>query len=153
MKEVGMDKLKQNVESLPCDRHAELIGETRKDVDVLKALLDAQTFVQSHSPLSPTEEGLEAIRYANLDQLLVRAWPAVKRDLDCQNLSNPYDIQERAMWQVMRSPEQFLTDVEIDRLKTVAYEHGKNLHSYLQLLGLLARDRYLAERSGLSALR
>ena len=58
---------------------------------------------------------------------------------------NPYDIQQFCIEQAVVFPEKFLSEEQVNVLKTDAYKMGLPLTSYMNVVAVMARDRYFKE--------
>ena len=106
----------------------------------------ADPFTQTHSPLSITEKGHEMIKRIGMDKMFESNWERIKKLIEeCSESKNPYDIQQFCMQQAVVFPEKFLSEKQLDTLKTDAYNTGIPLTSYMKVLAVLSRDRYFKE--------
>ena len=106
----------------------------------------ADPFTQTHSPLSITEKGHEMIKRIGMDKMFESNWERIKKLIEeCSESKNPYDIQQFCMQQAVVFPEKFLSEKQLDTLKTDAYNTGIPLTSYMKVWAVLSRDRYFKE--------
>lgn len=153
----------KKVDGLPCDRHKEKMDEhdnavsrlntsitfLTKEIDSAMRMFQQQhirtdSFTQTKSPLSITEPGWDMVRRLGLDMMFERNWERIKRlvDTDVKD-KNAYDIDAFCVQQAVVFPEKFLSDSEISILKDDAFKNGLTLTSYMKVIAVMARDKYL----------
>lgn len=127
------------------------IDEIRRDLSYLKGSIDILRtpggLIQSHSPISLTEQGRQVATELNANRLLDQNWATIKEVICSKNLSTQYDIQQYCIETASVDPQMFFDDTTINAVKNYAYEKGKPVQLYLRVLGVLIRDRYLQEEA------
>lgn len=111
-----------------------------------KLVLDP--FTESHSPLQITEIGKEMIKRTGMHEIFEKNWDKINEIIknNCNSM-NPYDIQQFLIEQSIVFPEIFLSQSELDKLKTDAYKMGLSLTSYMKVIAVMSRDRYFDENN------
>ena len=101
-------------------------------------------FTESHSPLSISEEGRKMMERLGMQAMFDENWERIKSLID-ENVSdkNPYDIDQFCQEQSVVFPEKFLKKEQVDKLKADAYREGLSLTSYMRVIAVLSRDKYL----------
>lgn len=102
---------------------------------------------KSHSPLSLTEKGQAAAKEMHADDIISRNWNNIDSAISEVKEQAPYDIQQFCIETILFSTKKFLSDEDIRKIKSFAYNHGKPLQTYLQILAILIRDKYLKEHN------
>lgn len=124
------------------------VSVIKDDISTIKAFITVygqsnNPFAKTNSPVSLTPEGIEVSRDLGIENLIIRHWTEIQKDLsnalkqDC----NPYDIQQEAI-NVASKMQRYLTISELDIIKRYAYQHGHTLASYDLLIGVHIRDIY-----------
>lgn len=138
--------IEKAIDRLPCEHHRDMIEEARISIISAGASPDNPgPVLGAHSPLSPTEEGWKAIRELHLDEMLERNWGPIAADLAKASPQLPYMIHIRAVGTAAAFPKTYLQQPDIDAIGSYAYQKGADMRIYLQLFGVLARDRYIKE--------
>lgn len=103
---------------------------------------------QTKSPLSITEKGWETVRRLGMEKMFNNNWERIN-DLISKGAEsqNAYDIDRFCVEQAVVFPDKFLSENEISTLKEDAYKNGLLLTSYMKVLAVLSRDRYLKEHN------
>lgn len=57
---------------------------------------------------------------------------------------NAYDVDQFCLEHAVVFPERFLSKEEVNVLKDDAYKEGLSLTSYMRVIAVLSRDRYLS---------
>lgn len=162
------------INGLPCGNHAQNIyrhDQEHRDmesrmtrvetsVEYLHKSLDSLTkglqqgtkglildpYALNHSPLSITDEGREMMRRVGMGEMFDQNWDRIEHLIDeGVEDKNAYDIDQFCMEQAVVFPEKFLDREDIGVLKNDAYEQGLSLTSYMRVVAILARNRYLEE--------
>ncbi len=140
------------------EKNTKNIDEIRTDIVYIKANLsvlaeainkEKQHLVQSHSPLSLTEEGKAVAKELDAERLIASNWeskilPLMRTELKSKN---PYDIQQYCLEKFTVLPEKFLSTESLEHIKFFAYNKGKSIFQYLQVMGIIIRDRYMQENN------
>lgn len=156
----------KHIDDLPCNLHQEKMNELDKSVIRIETsirfltkeleatmklfqrqhLIKDDGFTQSKSPLSITPKGWEMVKELGVDKMFDHNWNRIE-SLITDNVKdkNAYDIDNFCIEQAVVYPEKFLGDSDIATLKTDAYEKGDSLSSYMKVVAILSRDRYLKE--------
>ena len=163
------------ISALPCDNHSQIMNRhdeehrsagtrmTKVEVSVeyLQKSLDSLTkglqgnnklildsFTLNHSPLSITEKGREMMQRLGVEEMFKRNWERIDRYID-ENVKdkNAYDVDQFCMEQAVVFPENFLSKEEVNVLKDDAYKEGLSLTSYMRVIAVLSRNKYLAEHN------
>lgn len=161
------------INALPCTNHAHDIGRHDEEhrnmesrmarvetsVEYLQRSLDSLTkglqgnsglildpYSLNHSPLSITERGREMMRRVGMGDMFDQNWDRIEHLIDeGVEDKNAYDIDQFCMEQAVVFPEKFLDKEAIGVLKADAYKEGLSLTSYMRVVAVLARNRYLEE--------
>lgn len=155
----------KKIDTLPCDRHSDkmtghdnavtrietAIEYMAKQIDSTMSMfqqnIKPDSFTQAHSPLSITPKGWEMVKRLGLDKMFDDNWPRIKELIDngVQD-KNAYDIDDFCKKTAIVFPEKFLTDENIAVLKDDAFKNGYTLTSYMNVVAVMARDRYFKEK-------
>lgn len=159
------------INNLPCATHEHNIGRHDREhrnmegrmarvetsVEYLQRSLDSLTkglqgnnglildsYTLNHSPLSISEKGRAMIERLGLQQMFDENWERINKLID-EGLEekNAYDIDQFCMEQAVVFPEKFLAKEQINVLKADAYREGLSLTSYMKVVAVMARDKYL----------
>lgn len=104
-------------------------------------------FIQSHSPISLNELGKKVAEELNVSEMIDSNWDKISAYLDANLKSkNAYDIQQYCVQTATISLESFLDDKDIDRVKLHAYNLGKHMFMYGNMIGVLIRDKYFEQK-------
>jgi hypothetical protein len=158
------------LDNLPCEIHKSDIRENQASADInfaelktsltfIKGSLDALTqslqrqntivgppFTQRHSPLSITQEGYDLAEKLGMNDMIDANWDRICRYIDeSLSSSNPYDVQEFLIEQLVVYPLQFITEGDLDKIKLTSYQEGNHLLVYMNVVAILIRDRYFHE--------
>lgn len=107
-----------------------------------KLILDKYT--ESHSPLSISAGGREMMRRVGMQAMFDENWERIKALIDeGASDKNPYDIDQFCQEQSVVFPEKFLKKNQLDVLKADAYREGLTLTSYMRVIAVLSRDKYM----------
>lgn len=153
-------------ENLPCDRHEKIIDNLSTAmaqnnialaklekgqenicnmINIIASSSPTSQFTQSHSPISLTDKGREIAVILNLSGIIENNWDKITTIID--NEKNPYDIQMEFISKFIISPEKYLDEESLDKIKNDAYSRGVALIEYMRMLGVMSRDRYFSEHS------
>lgn len=127
-------------------------GDTKRKIDhVMNAISCGPTssavgLIQSHSPISLTEEGRNVARKINAEEIIDKCWSTIKGLID-ENVgcNSAYDIQKYCIETSAIFPEKFYDEESLNSLKDHAYNAGVQLSRYTEMMGIIIRDRYLKE--------
>ena len=161
------------INTLPCANHAHDIGRHDEEhrnmesrmarvetsVEYLQRSLDSLTkglqgnsglildpYSLNHSPLSISEKGHEMMRRVGMGDMFEQNWDRIEHLIDEGVVDkNAYDIDQFCMEQAVVFPEKFLDREAINVLKADAYKEGLSLTSYMRVVAVLARNRYMEE--------
>lgn len=160
------------IQALPCDHHSQIMerhddehrnaGERMTKVETsvlyLQKSLDSITkglqgnkgliidpYSLNHSPLSITPKGYEMMARLGVENMFDRNWERIDRYID-ENVKdkNAYDVDQFCLEHAVVFPEHFLKKEEVNILKDDAYKEGLSLTSYMRVIAVLSRDKYLA---------
>lgn len=134
------------------DKH---VSTMKDSLSAIKATTDLLyqahlSTVKSHSPISLTEKGTDISNTLKIEEKVSTHWNAIKKAIDKRNPSNPYDIQVVAMDMAQKCFDAVFSEEEKNEVKVYAYNSGINLLEIYPIIGVIVRDRYLAEK-GFSA--
>ena len=78
-------------------------------------------------------------------EMFQRNWERIDRYID-ENVrdKNAYDVDQFCLEHAVVFPERFLAKEEVNILKDDAYKEGLSLTSYMRVIAVLSRDKYLA---------
>ena len=160
------------IQGLPCDSHSKKmerhddehrnVGERMTKVETsviyLQQSLDSLTkglqqgkynlildpYAKNHSPLSITEEGFKMMARLGVKEMFEKNWERIDRYID-ENVrdKNAYDVDQFCLEHAVVFPEHFLQKDEVNILKDDAYKEGLSLTSYMRVIAVLSRDKYL----------
>ena len=104
------------------------------------------TYTQNHSPLSITDKGREMMQRVGMGEMFDKNWDRIDKLItEGVEDKNAYDIDQFCMEQAVVFPDKFLGKEDITVLKNDAYKEGLSLTSYMRVVAILARNRYLKE--------
>ncbi|MDR0681788.1 MAG: hypothetical protein LBG15_08080 [Dysgonamonadaceae bacterium] len=125
------------------------IDEIRRDLSYLKGNIDIITMKNNplrkkKSPISLTDKGLAISQQIRAKEIIDRNWERIYENLE-KNIcdKNAYDIQGYCLTTPSVNPEKFFGDDDIRNIKEFAFSQGNPLHIYMQMMGIIIRDRYL----------
>lgn len=139
------------IEALRGDFHA-VNGDIRYIKNMINSLVNANqtsaaALVQAHSPLALTDTGRKAAGEMSATEAVAANWSHVKSILDAEVPSrNPYDIQTFCLERIPVEPERFFGNDVLDAFKVYAFNHGRTLFDCLKVVGVIVRDKCLADR-------
>lgn len=156
-----LNEIRQDVNSLKVDVGALKVDvnnlksesrDTKRKIDhVMNAISCGPTssavgLIQSHSPISLTEEGKDVARKINAEEIIDKCWSTIKGLID-ENVgcNSAYDIQKYCIETSAIFPEKFYDEESLNSLKDHAYNAGVQLSRYTEMMGIIIRDRYLKE--------
>lgn len=160
------------IQALPCDHHSQIMerhdaehrnaGDRMTKVETsvayLQKTLDSLTkglqgnkgliidpYSLNHSPLSITDKGREMMARLGVEDMFDRNWERIDRYID-ENVKdkNAYDVDQFCLEHAVVFPEHFLKKEELNVLKDDAYKEGLSLTSYMRVIAVLSRDKYLS---------
>lgn len=103
-------------------------------------------FAKSQSPISLTEDGKKIADELNADAIVDSYWENIEKYLIDKNInqkSNPYDIQQECFNYVSTNFYKNLSENEMKKIKSIAYNNGDNIDNYDIIFGVVIRDKYL----------
>ena len=103
------------------------------------------TYIQSHSPVSLTDEGKKVAEEMGADAIIDKNWGVISEVLKEVDGKNAYDVQQFCINTAEERPERFFDPATIDKVKMFAFQKGKHVILFYSVLGLLIRDRYFSE--------
>ena len=122
------------------------VEDLTKNLQVGDKKLILGSYTQSRSPLSITDKGREMMQRVGMGEMFERNWDRIERLInEGVEDKNAYDIDQFCMEQAVVFPGKFLGREDIGVLKDDAYEQGMSLTSYMRVVAILARNRYLEE--------
>lgn len=132
---------------------SKIVDDIRMDISLMRMALTAAlsgdaagTIIQSHSPMSLNEAGKKLAAEMNIDGRIEKNWAKIQLLLNNNTgPKTPYDIQQFCIDTARVYPERFLSDEDIDFLKDYAYDNGKPLAYYGEMIGVIIRDRYFEQ--------
>ncbi len=160
------------IQALPCDYHSQIMEHHTEEhnnarermvkvetsVEYFQKTLDSITkgllqgnnnisldpYSLSHSPLSITDKGREMMKRLGVEEMFQRNWERIDRYID-ENVKdkNAYDVDSFCLEHAVVFPEKFLAKEEVSILKDDAYKEGLSLTSYMRVIAVLSRDKYL----------
>ena len=157
----------KRIDEFPCERHQEKMNEhdsavvrietsityLTKEIDTAMRTFQQQNiktdgFTQTNSPLSITEKGWEMVKRLGLEKMFDDNWKRIDELISKEaDSKSAYDIDRFCLEQAVVFPEKFLSQDEISILKEDAYKNGLLLTSYMKVLAVLSRDRYMKEHN------
>ncbi|MBQ9178433.1 MAG: hypothetical protein IJ140_05520 [Prevotella sp.] len=160
------------IQALPCVHHSQIMerhdaehrnaGDRMTKVETsvayLQKTLDSLTkglqgnkgliidpYSLNHSPLSITDKGREMMARLGVEEMFEKNWERIDRYID-ENVrdKNAYDVDQFCWEHAVVFPEHFLQKDEVNILKDDAYKEGLSLTSYMRVIAVLSRDKYLS---------
>ncbi|MBS4060682.1 MAG: hypothetical protein KG029_09800 [Bacteroidetes bacterium] len=132
------------------DKIDKSIDEIRRDMSFLKGSIDvmksggSNQLLQSKSPVTLTEKGIEVAKELKANDIIARTWNKIFEILEREiSNKNAYDIQQFCIEQVSIEPEKFFDNEGVISIKNFAYKEGNPLQLYTRMLGVLIRDKYM----------
>ena len=122
------------------------VDDLTKNLKVGGTGLILGSYTQNHSPLSITDEGRKMMQRVGMGEMFDQNWDRIEKLIsDSLEDKNAYDIDQFCMEQAVVFPEKFLGKEDISVLKDDAYKQGLSLTSYMRVVAVLARNRYMEE--------
>ena len=120
------------------------IEDLTKNLQIGNRQLILGNYTHNHSPLSITPKGREMMQRLGVEEMFERNWERIDRYID-ENVKdkNAYDVDQFCQEQAVVFPERFLAKEEVNVLKDDAYKEGLSLTSYMRVIAVLARDKYM----------
>ncbi|MEK7561002.1 MAG: hypothetical protein AAB539_03550 [Patescibacteria group bacterium] len=106
--------------------------------------------VQRKSPITLTEKGEQISAALKITEKIANHWDDIKTEVKKRSPINPYDIQTAAMDVARNCFDAFFSDTEKSEIKLYAYNAGMDLLEIYPIIGILVRDKILAE-NGIAA--
>ncbi|MGL5913972.1 MAG: hypothetical protein ACRCZB_07380 [Bacteroidales bacterium] len=126
--QLNLEKVKDDITQLKI-----IVGGFSKESDLAK----------SFSPLALTEKGIKLSEKLRIKERIVANWDKIKAYIDANVLDkNPYDIQVFCVEMATVKLINFFSEQDIKDLKLLAFNEGKPVESYGNLIGLEIRDIY-----------
>lgn len=155
----ALDKIKEEVIAIKAEQssiHRTLerqegsLADFGKEMAYVKGSLDivksgSPTLMQSHSPISLTEDGWKVVEELKGNDIVDRNWGKIKEVLEPMKEHTAYAIQEFCIETASVESEKFFSEADIRCVETFAFQKGYPVALYFRVLGLLIRDRYFAE--------
>lgn len=128
------------------------LAQIGQDLMYIKAELrvrntsSAGALLQAQSPVSLTDKGKAAADAIDASGILAESWESRIRPAIASAAPSgaAYDVQQFCLERMPVEPEKFFSPGAIDRMKRFAFEHGVSLFEVASVVGILARDKYLA---------
>ena len=155
------DRIDRRIDELTCkchhdklEEHSLSIAKLDTTLDYIKNALDAALgtqhrlngFTQTMSPLAITELGMAMVKRLGLDKMFERNWVRINSLIEeGAESETPYDIDRFCREHAVVYPEKFLGAEDIVVLKNDAYLQGLSLTHYMNVVAVMARDRYFKE--------
>ena len=157
--EMKRDECKMRIAGLESDSNAIVkridamqadVSELKSDMSYMKGRFDAvlevaSSWTQSKSPISLTDEGERVMKELEIGKTIDENWERIQRSIKGMNIKNPYDIQQYCIETASVNLNWFFPDEKIEMLKRYAFKNGISLFSFGRPIGVMIRDRYLAE--------
>ncbi len=132
---------------------ASSVAELRSAVDAMRRLTDllftnkiTSEFTKSQSPVTISPEGDQIIKSLGLHEMIDKKWADLSHLItEKAGTASPYDIQQFCITQSMLYPELFLCEEDLIRIKEEAYHTGRTINPYMNLIGVMVRDKYFIE--------
>lgn len=134
-----VDSLKGTTETL-----GSTVNSMKSAMDIMRKETDNQ-YLQSHSPVSLTDEGKKVAEEMGADAIIDKNWGVISEVLKEVDGKNAYDVQQFCINTAEERPERFFDPATIDKVKMFAFQKGKHVILFYSVLGLLIRDRYFSE--------
>lgn len=111
----------------------------------LGVLIKKNALTESNSPISLTELGKKAAEDLQAREMIDKNWLNIFAMLASANVTSAYDVQEFCINQMQMTPEKFIGEDGIKRVKAYAYKNGYAVELYYRVFSVIMRDRYLKE--------
>ena len=124
------------------------IDEVRKDISYLKGTTDIirmgnHPLTKSKSPVTLTDLGNSISAKLNAEEMICRNWDDIYLDLETNvGSNNAYDIQKYCIETATVELSKLISKVDLEKVKTFAFNDGKPLAYYAPIFGILVRDKY-----------
>lgn len=132
------------------------INEIRGSIQYIKENVDSinnrlinyenNKFAKSQSPISLTEDGKKIAKELDVEAIIDSHWENIEKYLIERNISpesNPYDIQQECFNYVSTNFYKNISESEMKKIKSIAYNNGDNIDNYDIIFGVVIRDKYL----------
>lgn len=162
MKEKELDKLEDrtNKQGVKVDilddkynRVEAKVDNLAKDVMYIKTHLELRdsrlpgNLVQSHSPVSLTDEGKRVAEELGVATMIEQNWQRIYEYISNNvNSDNAYDIQQFCIETATVLLDKLFTTEDVNKIKTYAYNAGMPLGYYGAMIGVMIRDKYLEKK-------
>ena len=103
-------------------------------------------FAKNQSPISLTDNGEKIAKELDVEAIIDSHWENIEKYLIDRNInpkSNPYDIQQECFNYVSTNFYKNLSESEMKKIKSIAYNNGDNIDNYDIIFGIVIRDKYL----------
>ena len=144
-----------------CDLNssADKVGKVENNIDSIKADISyikgmigilqsgvGTPLTQSHSPISLTEAGKQLALEIGVQEMIANNWEHINALIrESTKSKNAYDIQQFCIETATISCEKMFTAEDVSKLKNFAFNAGKPLAYYGSKIGVIIRDKYIAE--------
>lgn len=121
-----------------------LVETMQKSIELLMNGKKPDTsLIQTKSPITLNDAGLVIAERLKVDDMIDRNWTDINAMIEeSVHSKNPYDIQQYCVNQAMLYPEKVLKEKDLDAVKIDAYKTGKSLADYMNMIGIMIRDKY-----------
>lgn len=106
-------------------------------------------FAKNQSPISLTDNGEKIAKELDVKAIIDSHWENIEKYLIDRNISpesNPYDIQQECFNYVSTNFYKNLSESEMKKIKSIAYNNGDNIDNYDIIFGVVIRDKYLKSK-------
>lgn len=135
------------------DNLAKDVMYIKTDISYIKTHLELRdsrlpgNLVQSHSPVSLTDEGKRVAEELGVAAMIEQNWQCIYEYISNNvNSDNAYDIQQFCIETATVLLGKLFTAEDVSKIKTYAYNAGMPLGFYGGMIGVLIRDRYFKQK-------
>lgn len=125
----------------------------KTDISYIKTHLELRdsrlpgNLVQSHSPVSLTDEGKRVAEELGVATMIEQNWQRIYEYISNNvNSDNAYDIQQFCIETATVLLDKLFTTEDVNKIKTYAYNAGMPLGYYGAMIGVMIRDKYLEKK-------
>ena len=121
----------------------DMVVELGAKVDLILQYTKPKALLESKSPISLTERGVEISDAMSANTLFEKYKDELQKRVDEKEPETAYDIQEKSFSVVKSDFSELLNDEELSNLKQVAFNKGIELDEIIQIFGIILRDYIL----------
>ena len=127
------------------------IIEVKKGLNLLNILIEPfiekKLITEKNSPLKLTQLGKDIAEEFGLKTIVDFNWNKISDHLKSKNLTHPYDIEQYCLNVTMGSPEKILSEMDMFKLKNIAFRGTYHLIQLTEVIAVLILERYYVENN------